>query len=166
MKKHFLFLGLLPLAALAAGRISHSAPPATPAAPAAPIQLRLSMQTQTAQPGGTLQWTPLTGAVHPGEALRCLVSIQNSGAALVQNLVVTQPVPAGLTYRAGTALGTATFSLDGKAFSARPTVPETQPDGTVRLRPAAPDTYTALRWRLDAVPAGTAQTVSFGVKVR
>lgn len=162
MKQPFFFLSLLPLAAALTGS-GHSVPPA---APAAPIHLHLSVQTQAAQPDGKLAWGPLIGAVHPGEDLRYLVSVKNSGAAPVQNLVVTQPVPAGTAYRAETASGTVTFSLDGKAFSAKPTVPETQSDGTVKVRPAAPETYTALRWRLDLVPAGSAQTVTFGVKVR
>lgn len=155
MKKHFLFLALLPVAAAAL---------AAPAA--APIQLHLSVEAPAVQNDGKTAWLPLTGAARPGEDLRYTVQVQNKGTAPVQNLVVTQPVPAGTAYRAETATGAVTFSLDGKTFSARPTVSETKPDGTVTLRPAAPDTYKVLRWRLASVPAGSAQTVTFGVKVR
>ncbi len=162
MKKQFLLLSLLPLAAALAGA-GHSVPPA---APAAPIALHLSVQTQAAQPDGKLAWGPLTGAVHPGENLRYSVSVKNSGATPVQNLVVTQPVPAGTAYRAETASGSAAFSLDGKTFAAHPTVSETLPDGSIKVRPAAPEAYKALRWQLDSLPAGEAQTVTFGVKVR
>jgi len=154
MQKHFLFLALLPLAAA-------SAPPA-----AGPIQLHLSVEAPAVQSGGKTMWLPLTGPARPGEDLRYTVQVQNKGTAPVQNLVVTQPVPAGTAYRAETAPGTVTFSLDGKVFAAKPTVSETRADGTVTVRPAAPDTYKVLRWRLASVPAGSSQSMTFGVKVR
>lgn len=164
MQKHFLFLGLLPLAAAALTGVGRSAAPAAPAA--APIQLHLSVEAPAVQPDGKTAWLPLTGAARPGEDLRYTVQVQNKGTAPVQNLVVTQPVPAGTMYRAETASGSVTFSLDGKAFAARPTVSETRTDGTVTVRPAAPDTYKVLRWRLASVPAASAQAVAFEVKVR
>ena len=163
MKKHFLFLSLLPLAAAALAGAGHSVPPA---APAAPIALHLSVQTQAAQPDGKLAWEPLTRAVHPGEDLRCSVSVKNSGVALVQNLIVSQPIPAGMTYRAETASGSALFSLDGKTFAAHPTVSDTLPDGTIKVRPAAPEAYKVVRWQLASLPTGAVQAVTFEVKVR
>ena len=152
---------------------------AAPARAAGPVHLQLTAErkTETADAQGKTHvvWTALgagQGAVHPGDVLRYRVQAENSGAAAVSGLAVTQPVPAGTVYVARSAEGdaagaaTVTYSLDGKQFSARPMQTVVGADGVARLRPAPPESYAALRWRFPALPPHASASVFYLVKVR
>ncbi len=142
---------------------------AIPAQAAGPVALRLTAEqrTETVSAQGKPQtvWTALGAkhAVHPGDILRYRVQAENTGGVPVSGLVVTQPVPAGTTYVAHSAeRGPAVaYSLDGRSFSAQPL--RANPAGAV---PAAPDTYTALRWRFPLLPPHASAEVVYLVKVR
>jgi len=165
MKQTQARFGLITLAVFALLNTGHSALLSHPSV-AAPIVLHLLAEKQIGSAAGQPQWAALTEAAQPGNALRYTVQVRNRSASTVHDLVVTQPVPAGMTYRAGSALGSPTFSLDGKAFSALPSVPVRQADGTTQQKPAAPETYKALRWHLAAIPADATQSVAYQVEVR
>ena len=170
MIKQHTRLGLLavlvaPLAALGAWSVGHAAPaPAGPrAAPApksAPVRLRLSVAGAN------------TGPVEPGDLLRYRMQAENTGAAPVTGLVVTEPVPAGTVYVSRSAEGDAagpaqvTYSLDGHRFSEQPTRTVLGADGAARTVPAPPESYAALRWRFPALAAKTTLAVTYQVRVR
>ena len=133
-----------------------------------PIQLHLTAEqkTQTINAQGKAQaaWTALTArhAVHPGDILRYRVEAENTSAVPISGLVVTQPVSPATMYVSHSGDGPAPiYSLDGRVFSAQPMV--TRQAGAV---PAAPDTYTALRWRFSALAPHASVTVAYLVKVR
>ena len=158
---------LLALAGLSAGQPAQAA--------GGPVHLHLTVErkTQTADAAGRRQivWAALSAgqaAVHPGDVLRYDVQAENSGAAAVSGLVVTQPVPSGTVYVAHSAEGAvpAIYSLDGRQFSPLPMQSEIGKDGVVRTRPALPASYAALRWRFPALPPHTSQDVIYLVKVR
>jgi len=171
MKKQHALLGLL--AALAfPPAADHAAP-----APGAPVKLRLSVeraQTATdAQGRPHAAWAALgANGVHPGDVLRYSVSAENTGAAPVTGLVVTQPVPAGTAYVARSAEGDAaagahvSYSLDKHSFSARPLQAVARADGVRKDRPAPPESYAVLRWRFPALAAKATQAVFYQVRVR
>ena len=182
MKKQHVRLGTLALAAtlgaLSTGYAGHSAPNSQ-AAKSAPVRLRLSMERETtdadAQGKPRLFWAALTaasGGVHPGDVLRYRVQAENTGAAPVTGLVVTQPIPTGTAYVAHSADGDTAadaqvvYSLDGRQFSEQPLQAVVGADGVARTHPAPPEAYAALRWRFPALAAKTTQTVTYQVRVR
>lgn len=181
MKKQHALLGLLaalafPLAVLGAGSVNHAAP-APRTAPGAPVKLRLSVEraqtTTDAQGRPHAAWAALgAGGVHPGDVLRYSVLAENTGAAPVTGLVVTQPVPAGTAYVARSAEGDAaagarvSFSLDKHQFSTQPLRAVAGADGVRKDRPAPPESYAALRWRFPALAAKATLAVFYQVRVR
>lgn len=153
---------------LLAGLSAHAAPAA-----GGPVHLHLRAERRTesadAQGKPRVIWAALDAqtAVHPGDVLRYDVSAENSGAVPVSGLLVTQPVPVGTVYVAHSAEAgknslVPAYSLDGRQFSARPV--QAGPNGS--SRPAAPEAYTALRWRFPVLPPHTSQDVTYLVKVR
>lgn len=153
---------------LLAGLSAHAAP-----VPGGPVHLHLRAERRTettdAQGKPAVVWAVLSAqvAVHPGDVLRYDVSAENTGAAPISGLLVSQPVPAGTVYVAHSAEGAKNgivpaYSLDGRQFSARPV--QAGPNGV--SRPAAPEAYTALRWRFPVLPAHTSQDVVYLVRVR
>lgn len=157
---------------LAASAASLSAQAAPAAGGPIALHLRAERRTETTDAQGKSKtvWAALDAktAVHPGDVLRYDVQAENTGAAAVSGLLVTQPVPAGTVYVAHSAesakAGSAAvlYSLDGQQFSALPM--QTGPNGV--SRPAAPEAYAALRWRFPVLPPHTSQDVTYWVKVR
>ena len=163
MTKQHARLGLLaalvaPLALGGARSVGDAAAP--PAPKSAPVRLHLSLENAA------------PGPVRPGDLLRYRVQAENTGAAPVTGLVVTQPVPSGTAYVAHSAEGSAaggvqvTYSLDRRQFSALPTQTVVGADGVAQTRPAPTEAYTALRWRFPALAAKTTQAVTYQVRVR
>ena len=181
-KQHARLTSLTALAAsvvvLGAVYTVHAAPaPSNPKS--APVRLRLSAERETVaadtQGKPHLVWAAMTaapGGVHPGDILRYRVQAENTGAAPVTGLVVTQPVPTGTAYVARSAEGDAAggaqvvYSLDRRQFSEQPVQSVVGADGVTRTRPAPPEAYTALRWRFPALAAKTTQAVTYQVRVR
>ncbi len=134
-----------------------------------PIHLHLTAEqkTQTVGTQGQVvtRWTALGAKypVHPGDTLRYRVEAENTGAAPISGLVVTQPVPAGTAYVARSAAGgpAPIYSLDGRVFSTQPL--RVSPSGPV---PAAPDAYRALQWQFPTLPPHASAAVVYLVKVR
>ena len=89
--------------------------------------------------------------VQPGDVLRYVVASSNEGEMAAKNLVITQPIPAAMTYVIGSEKGNtaadATYSIDkGETFVAEPMVEVTLPDGTVEMQPAPAEAYTHVKW--------------------
>ncbi|HEX6999963.1 MAG TPA: hypothetical protein VF322_17660 [Gammaproteobacteria bacterium] len=92
---------------------------------------------------------PLTGRPAAGDELLYTVSFENVGGAPASDVRITQPLPDGVRYVPGTAVGpgaVASYSADGgRTFGAPDEL--TVSAGGAR-RPAEPRDYTHIRWRL------------------
>lgn len=101
--------------------------------------------------------------VVPGELLAYSLSWENESADPAENVVITMPVPAEVTYVEGSAdvSGTiVTFSADdGQTFSARNALTVTTAD---TIKSAVADDITHVRWTFaDAVAADANGAVTF-----
>lgn len=120
------------------------------------------------------EWQTLEGAatVNPGDVLRYGVTSSNAGDVAAENLVVTQPIPAAMTYVIGSAKGnaaaTATYSIDnGATFVAQPMVEVVLPNGTPEMQPAPAEAYTHVKWNFTrALGAAEVVNVSHEVTVK
>lgn len=109
-----------------------------------------------------VEWQALAGeaAVTPGDVLRYGVKTENAGEISAENLVITQPIPAQMTFVIGSDKGNAaaetTYSIDnGATFVAEPMVEVTLPDGTVEMKPAPAEAYTHVKWDFSKSLAAT-----------
>ncbi|MGC1217502.1 MAG: hypothetical protein WA783_23540 [Phormidesmis sp.] len=103
-----------------------------------------------------LEWQALEGeaTVLPGDVLRYAVESSNASEIAAEDLVITQPIPAEMTFIIGSVKGAtaadALYSIDGGAtFVAEPMVEVTLPDGTVEMQPAPAEAYTHVKWTFD-----------------
>lgn len=120
------------------------------------VKLVLGAQKQvisTNAAGQTVKsWQSLKGQVQvqPGDVIRYTLSSENAGEQPAEKLVVTQPVPRQMVYRADSAKANGaklTYSIDGGVtFSAQPMIEVKLPDGTVEQQPAPAARYTHIRW--------------------
>ena len=119
-------------------------------------------------------WQTLEGnaTVKPGDVLRYQVASSNSGDLSAEELVITQPIPAEMTFVLGSQKGNnaaeATYSIDGgDTFVAEPMVEVTLPNGDVEMRPAPAEAYTHIKWNFtEALDAAEAVAVSNEVTVK
>lgn len=86
-------------------------------------------------------------SVIPGDAVLYTITFENVSAEVAQNITITNPVPANLTYETGSAFGPGTvieFSVDGgNVYGAPDELTVTVGD---EVRPAGPEDYTHIRW--------------------
>jgi len=114
--------------------------------------------------------TEEAGLIQPGEMLTWTITSENIGGAAAHQYKAVGRIPAGTVFVAGSAHAASepaiTYSLDhGKTFSARPTIPETQPDGTIKQAPAPVAMYTQVRFEWNT-PLAAGQTLTANYKVR
>jgi len=102
-----------------------------------------------------------------GDVVQYRLVFTNVTDAPVRNVEFNDPLPGGLRYVAETATAdrgdvVIEYSIDGgQSFSARPMVQETVAGEQVQ-RPAPPDRYTHIRWRIDGwVQPGAQVTAAF-----
>ena len=110
-------------------------------------------------------------APQSGDLIEWKVVANNASAETARKLVATLPVAPSTTFVPGTATGSAgvvvTYSIDGgKTFSPKPLRAVHTPNGDV-MKPAAPNTYTTVRWLQTAdVAPKTAATFTYEAKVK
>jgi len=110
-------------------------------------------------------------ALRPGEIVRYDIRVANTGADPAQRLVPIGRIPAGTSYKAGSASGGAQtrveFSTDnGKTWAEKPLVRVQTPSGSVE-KVASPGSYTALRWvSAKALAPRTSATYHYDVKIK
>jgi uncharacterized repeat protein (TIGR01451 family) len=141
------------------------APARSPAPPAASNPgLELLTTVEKIVPSETEDGEPRlalvpAGTVAPGDQLVYTISFTNVGAQRADGIRITQPIPPGVRYVAGTAVGPGShvlYSVDGGATygsaselsvrdAERPAA-----DGDGATRPAEAADYTHLRWLLEA----------------
>lgn len=74
--------------------------------------------------------------VEPGDVVLYTISYNNKGKKPVENIVINDPVPADMTYIAGSARGKGTiiqFSVDGKNFATADKLMVKDDNGNMRL---------------------------------
>jgi uncharacterized repeat protein (TIGR01451 family) len=106
---------------------------------------------------------PVTRVI-PGDEVVYTIHFVNKGSQPATDVVITNPIPAQVAYREGSAFGTGTeieFSVDGGKSWGRPaTLRVRQADGGDR--PATAADYTHVRWRMqNAVPGGQSGFVRY-----
>jgi uncharacterized repeat protein (TIGR01451 family) len=111
---------------------------------------------------------PVTNAM-PGELLTFIISYTNEGDDEARDIVLTNPVPEHMLYKAGSAQGEGSrisYSVDeGGTYGPPDSLSVTGDDG--KKRQALPSDYTHIRWQLDdPVPAGGSGAVSFRASVK
>ncbi len=109
--------------------------------------------------------------IFPGETILYALIYNNAGDEAATNLVVSDPIPEGTAYVAGSAseAGDLSFSIDGGATYKKPTLLTyeiAQKDGTKVTHVASPEEYTHIRWILPKVTAGESGTINFKVFVK
>lgn len=136
--------------------------------------LTVDKQVPIEEETGTVafEWQPLSQsvAVLPGEILRYRLVGKNNGSDSLSSLVLTQPIPPEMVYIIDSAEGASniTFSIDnGETFTANPTVNNVNENGQGIREPAAPESYTHVRWKFERIlPPGQELVGTFQVKVR
>lgn len=144
---------------------------ATPAAAPAQSPLRLDSRIlaerrQPAADGSTRITLVAPNHVGPGDPVVVLLDWRNAGAQPISGLVVANPVPANLRYRAPAAGSPEPdLSVDGRTFGPLATLSIALPEGG--RRPAAVADITHVRWRLpQTIAAGAAGRLAFQAVVR
>ena len=109
--------------------------------------------------------------VKSGEVMDWTITSTNEGNAPAREYKAIGVVPPGCVFVAGsaTADGSATvsYSIDsGKSFSARPTIDERQPDGTIKKVAAPTSMYTQIRYEwADPLEQGAKRNASYKVRL-
>jgi len=103
--------------------------------------------------------------VTPGDKLVFVLSYRNAGNAPADSFVVTNPIPASVSFVSSDSNG-AEYSVDGgKNWGLLPALKVRAADGS--LHPAAPSDITHVRWAFaTAIPAGGGGKLSFRGIVR
>lgn len=116
--------------------------------------------------GGKAVFKPATEG-KPGEVLEYSGTYRNGGAAAVDKLLATIPVPAGTTFIAGSAEpAQAQASTDGTRFAPMPLLRSVkQADGSERKEPVPLAEYRALRWEIGTLAAGRSAVASLRVRI-
>lgn len=152
-------MSLLPLLLIAAT--------AAPAAEPLRLQTRVLAETRTAAPDGTVR-TALAAPsrVGPGDRIVVQVAYRNAGTQPIAGLVIANPLPRGMAYRAPRAPSPAPeVSVDGRSFGALSDLRVAVSGGGERA--AGADDVTHVRWRIsNPVAAGAGGEFAFQAVVR
>lgn len=142
-----------PLIALAVATLS------TAPALAGPLQVTSTVlvETRTAAADGTTRIALAKPArVVPGDRVVFVLGYRNTGREPIANLVLANPLPPAIAYRAPRAGSPAPeLSVDGRTYGTLAALTVALPGGG--SRPARPDDVTAVRWRLSTPLAAGGQ---------
>lgn len=135
---------------------------------AQPVELLTKVLVETRKPAadGTTKIVLAPAArVVPGNRVVYQISYRNTGREPARDLVIANPVPAGLVY-SGAAAGSPEpeLSVDGKLFGPLARLSVRTATG---MRPATPADIRVVRWRLtNSVAPGASGQVSFRALVK
>jgi uncharacterized repeat protein (TIGR01451 family) len=125
---------------------------AAPALAAGPLSMTTRMMVEkrvTAADGSTRTTLVPAAKAVPGERITVVLAYRNAGTAPIGNLVLANPVPRNVAFRAAAAGSAAPdVSVDGKSFGNLAELRVTTPDGATR--PATASDVTHVRWRLSS----------------
>lgn len=166
LASHRLTIVALGTAALAMPVLAAGLPAGPPAGPLS-VTSRLLVERRIAAADGTIRIVQSpTGRHAPGDRLTVELAYRNTGLRAIADVVLADPVPAALAYRAP-AEGSPSpeLSVDGVRFAGLADLTVALPGGGTR--PASVDDVVAVRWRLPApVAPGTGGTLSFRAVLR
>lgn len=184
MKRNFVWMGIVATIALfpingtpAAARLFEGSLSIAQAIKQPKVELNLIAKQKVVQKDAQgkeqVSWSVLTKdtKVQKGTVLRFQVVAKNTGDRAAEKLVVTQPIPRGTIYAAGSATQSGaelTYSIDGgKTFSSNPMVQVTLPDGRNEMKPAPVEAYSHVRWTFGkAIAPKNNLDMSYDVSVR
>lgn len=154
-----IFHALSAFATFAAAAAAAGAPAA-----AGPLQVtsRVLVETRTAAADGTTRVRLVApSTVVPGDRIVFVLAYRNTGRQPIADLVLANPLPAAVAYRAPRVGSPAPeVSVDGRTYGTLAALTVRLPDGGVR--PARADDVTAVRWRLPApLAAGASGELAF-----
>ena len=147
---------------------------ATPVLAKPALQINLKAETETVETadGKEVVKRVPTEVIASGQTVVFTLEVVNSGDQAATKVKVSDPVPEGTTFIAGSTFGNdaeATFSIDGgKSYSIpqKLTYRVDRGDGTFEERIATPDQYTDIQWLIETVPAGGSRSVGFKALVK
>lgn len=157
MRKKFLLLGAF---------VAISYAPAALAQAASPVELKgdVKLDKIVVQNGKEQHQLTEPKVVVPGDRLIFSTAYHNTGAMVVKNFVVTNPIPQGVTL-ASDATGNLEVSVDdGKNWGLLAML--TVPDGQGGRRPAQASDATHVRWTLATLAAGASGVLTYNAIVR
>jgi uncharacterized repeat protein (TIGR01451 family) len=128
-----------------------------------PLQVTSSImaeQKRAAADGTTRVTLVPARKVVPGDRVVFSLAYRNTGTQALGNVVIDNPVPKGIVYRAPAAGSPAPeVSVDGKSYGALAALRVKASGGA--LRSAEPDDVSHVRWTLATLPAGAQGKLSF-----
>ncbi len=132
---------------------------ATAAYAAGPLSLvsEVKLEKRVAAADGTTRIALVKAdKIVPGDQVVFVLTYRNTGTQPIANLVLANPVPANIAYRAANPGSAAPeLSVDGKTFGPLSGLRVATAAGASRA--AAPDDVTTVRWRLASPVAAGAQ---------
>ncbi|MET3825316.1 putative repeat protein (TIGR01451 family) [Sphingomonas sp. PvP055] len=142
---------------------------AAPALAAGPLQVEAKVLTEqkTRAADGTVRVALVPARrIVPGDRVTFVLAYRNTGAQPIGNVVLDNPVPKGIAYRAPAATSAAPdLSVDGKTFGPLASLRVAAANGTTRA--ATPDDVTHVRWRLERpITAGAQGQLAFDAVLR
>lgn len=104
--------------------------------------------------------------VIPGDKLKFVIRYRNAGDAAAGDFVITNPIPASVTYLGAEGSFAPVVSVDGGAtFGELSTRVVKEPSGTER--PARADEVTHAKWQFaEKLPAGASGEVAFRAELK
>ncbi|WP_010162367.1 DUF11 domain-containing protein [Sphingomonas sp. PAMC 26617] len=142
---------------------------ALPALAAGPLQVesKVLAEQKTRAPDGTVRvaLAPVRRVV-PGDRVTFVLAYRNTGTQPLGNVVLDNPVPKGIAYRAPAPTSAAPeVSVDGKTYGALASLRVASGTGTTRA--ATADDVTHVRWRLARpITAGAQGQLAFEAVLR
>jgi len=157
MRHLALLIAAIPIATAAAPR------------PAGPLDLStrvLAEVHERAADGSTRVVLATPVRVVPGDRMTVMLDYRNTGTAPIADLVLANPLPAGLAYRGPVANSPAPeVSVDGRRFAPLDALTLALPGGGTRAATAGDVSH--VRWRLARpVAPGTGGTLAFAATIR
>ncbi len=142
----FIVLVLLSVTAIAVSAVAHWRQSPIEARPKVVVEL-----VGVASRGDAEVSLDKAGEVKTGETLRWTINSYNESDAAAKGYKVIGEIPPGTVFVAGSAAAErtalVTYSIDGgKTYSARPTIEEKQPDGSIKVVPAPIVLYTQIKY--------------------
>jgi len=131
------------------------------------VESRVLTEQKTRAADGTVRVSLVpAGRIVPGDRVTFVLAYRNTGTQPIGNVVLDNPVPKGIAYRAPAATSAAPdLSVDGKTYGPLASLRVATATGTTRA--ATPDDVTHVRWRLERpITAGAHGQLAFDAVLR
>jgi uncharacterized repeat protein (TIGR01451 family) len=157
----FLTVSAITIAVLAVSALAGAAPKLT-------LKMTAAKEVRVLKNGKeTVELKP-TATMKSGEEVVYTITYTNVGDSDAIDAVISDPVPGGMVYVAGSAQGAdVDFSIDkGRTFHKTPKQVLTGPDGRKVEKDAPPEMYTNIRWTVKKIASKGSGSVIFKATVK